>query len=198
MVRNRDPFSTALDDLRERLTSGVYGGGAPIVILDEARRLKLSTTPVREALAWLSGAGLVEHVSTGGYRALRIEAGLVRDRYGFRRDCILLGLGNFAGPSASSATLASPEQLFDWIIGRGGDLALGDAYHRVAFQLARLAQAERQVIGDAVSALALMAKSLAEGRLDTLAGQVRAYHQERIAAAVAIAFEADRAPPHPA
>ena len=120
MVRNRDPFSTALEDLRGRLTSGVYGGGAPVVILDEAKRLKLSTTPVREALAWLSGAGLVEHVSTGGYRASRIEAGIVRDRYRFRRDCLHLSLGNFTGPSTPTNPLTSPEGLFDWIVGRGG------------------------------------------------------------------------------
>lgn len=195
MVRNRDPFSTALEDLRGRLTSGVYGGGAPVVILDEAKRLKLSTTPVREALAWLSGAGLVEHVSTGGYRASRIEAGIVRDRYRFRRDCLHLSLGHFTGPSTPTNSLTSPEDLFDWIVGRGGDLALGDAYHRVAFHLARLRTAERHVLGDPTSAFAAMSQSLIDERFDVLGALVREYHQERIGAAVAIAFEADQPPP---
>jgi len=197
MVRDRDPFSTALEDLRGRLTSGVYAGGAPVVILDEARRLRLSTTPIREALAWLSGAGLVEHVPAGGYRASRIEAGVVRDRYRFRNDCLQLSLQRFVGQWTPQAALSCPEELFDWIVGRGGDLALAEAYHRVAFHLMRLRMAERQVVGDPAPAFSAMTQSLAEDRIDVLDNLIRDYHHDRIAASIAIAFEADQSPLDP-
>lgn len=197
MVRDRDPFSTALDDLRRRLTSGVYSGGAPVVILDEARRLKLSTTPVREALAWLSGAGLVEHVPAGGYRASRVEAGIIRDRYRFRRDCLSLSLGRFVGQSRPMTPFSCPEDIFDWIIGRGGDRALGEAYHRVAFHLERLRAAERQVVGDPLSAFEAMTQSLGDDRIDVLDDLILDYHQARISASIAIAFEADQTPLEP-
>ena len=108
MVRNRDPFSTALESLRHRLAEGRYGDGAPIVIQYEAQRLRLSTTPVREALAWLCGAGLVERAPTAGYTASRLDAGAVRDWYGFRRDCLLLSLEALTAPSVGSAL---PEDL---------------------------------------------------------------------------------------
>ena len=50
-MRNRDPFETALAALRQRAVDGVFEADRPILILDAARTLKLSTTPVREALA---------------------------------------------------------------------------------------------------------------------------------------------------
>lgn len=195
MVRNRDPFSTALEDLRRRLMSGAYGGGASIVIVDEAKRLALSTTPVREALAWLSGAGLVEHMSTGGYRASRIEAGVVRDSYVFRRDCLQLSVNAFGGPSAPASVFATPEDLFEWIVGRGGNAALSDAFHRVGFHLKRLAYAELQVLGDPGPALQAMYQGLVDDRLDVLSRLIDAYHQDRIAASAVIAFEAEQARP---
>ena len=60
MIRKHDPFTLALDSLRARAEEGAFTPGAPVVIIDEARRLNLSTTPVREALGWLCGFGLIE------------------------------------------------------------------------------------------------------------------------------------------
>lgn len=50
MARNRDPFTQALSSLRDRIQSGDLAGGTPVIVQDEARRLSLSTTPIREAL----------------------------------------------------------------------------------------------------------------------------------------------------
>lgn len=67
MARHRAPFTTALRTLRERVILGAFSLGKPIIILDEALSLSLSTTPVREALACLGGEGLIDRAPAGGY-----------------------------------------------------------------------------------------------------------------------------------
>lgn len=54
-MRKHDPFTLALESLRARAEQGSFTPGAPVVIIEEARRLNLSATPVREALGWLCG-----------------------------------------------------------------------------------------------------------------------------------------------
>lgn len=195
MVRNRDPFATALNSLRARLAEGVYAPGAPIVIFEEARRLRLSTTPVREALAWLSGSGLVEHSASGGYRALGLEVGGVRDDYAFRSACLLMSLER-AGPAPiGDVPGGGARALFSWMVGRCGDAALSRAFHAVDLHLDRLGRAERRILGDPCAAVAAMRATLLGDRPGDVAELVTAYHHERIAAAAAIAFEAAQPPP---
>ena len=88
MARNRDPFAAALRTLRERVVTGVFSPGLSIIILDEAKALGLSTTPVREALAWLGGEGLIERAPAGGYSGLRLDAAGLAGRYRLRRHCL--------------------------------------------------------------------------------------------------------------
>lgn len=195
MVRNRDPFATALDSLRQRLTDGVYGPGAPIVIFDEARRLGLSTTPVREALAWLSGAGLVEHSAMGGYRALPLDASAVRDDYAFRNACLQMSLERAGQAPLGEVPAADPRVLFAWMVGRCGDAALSRAFQTVELHLGRLGQAERRILGNPAAAVAGMRAALVEGRRQDAADRIAAYHRERVTAAAALVFEAARPPP---
>lgn len=195
MVRNRDPFATALESLRRRLTDGVYGPGAPIVILDEAKRLGLSTTPVREALAWLSGAGLVEHSATGGYLAPRLDAGFVRDGYAFRQACLLMSLEADAAPPAPDVPTTDPAALFAWVVGRGDNAARLDAFQTLELRLGRLVRAERRILGDPAEAIEAMAEAILHDRRREAADKIEAYHRERIAAAAVIVFEATNSPP---
>ena len=80
---------------------GVYAPGGSVVIIEEARRLGLSTTPVREALAWLCGEGLMERAPRAGYLAPRLDAALLRDRFWVRLRCLATSLD-------LTADLASP------------------------------------------------------------------------------------------
>ncbi|WP_312082798.1 GntR family transcriptional regulator [Brevundimonas sp.] len=196
MTRNRDPFATALDSLRRRLMDGAFGPGAPIVILDEARRLGLSTTPVREALAWLSGAGLVDHSPTGGYRAPGLDAGAVRNAYAFRNACLLMSLERASPTAVGDVPAADPQAVFAWVVGRCGDAALLRAFETVDLHLGRLVRAERQILDHPAAAVATIRAALIEGRRRDAAAGISAYHRERIAAAAALVFEAVRSP-HP-
>ncbi|WP_420469942.1 GntR family transcriptional regulator [Brevundimonas sp. FT23042] len=65
-MRARDPFGTALASLRTALENGL-APGQHLPINDVATALKLSTSPVREALSRLCGEGLIEDRRGQGY-----------------------------------------------------------------------------------------------------------------------------------
>ena len=74
LARERDPYGWSLAAVRRKLKAGEFVGGAPLTIIDLARELKLSPTPVREALARLAGEGVIEDRRGRGYHAWRLEA----------------------------------------------------------------------------------------------------------------------------
>ena len=65
-MRSRDPFGVALASLRQVLAAGLPPG-QHLPVSDLAAGLKLSTSPVREALSRLCGEGLVEDRRGLGY-----------------------------------------------------------------------------------------------------------------------------------
>lgn len=186
MARHRDMFSTALSSLRLRAVRAEYRPGQSVVVIDEARRLRLSTTPVREALACLCGEGLFERSPHEGFLYPRLDAGLIRDRLAFR-----LGLLQAALEARSSQALRAPagadgapvlllQQQFSRVIRAGGNQAALDAYRRVAAQLSGLRKAERRVFGDVDQEALGLLSSLARGEAGPA---VAAYHRRRSEAA---------------
>lgn len=150
MTRDHDPFTRALTSLRERVCQNAYGAGQPIVIVEEARRLNVSVTPVREALSCLSGEGFVERAASGGYFAPRLDAGIIRDRYRFQLTCLSAALVRVApaGIDRGVSPVISVRTLFDQIVSRSGSLALNDAYGRISALLSMFAGAERVLFAD--------------------------------------------------
>lgn len=189
MVRTRDPFSTALDSLRGRLAAGAFGAGDPIVIQDEARRLRLSTTPVREALAWLAGAGLVEHMPSGGYIASRLDASIAHALYRLRniylQSSLTTGDHRTAGYTPPNLPLA-----FQWLVARSGDTVLTDAFLRVEMRLSQLVGAEASVLKNGSALESEIMAAVSAGQIAGLGDLISTYHQERMEAAAALAFEA--------
>lgn len=196
MTRRRDPFATALEDLRSRAESGLFAPGRSVVIIDEAHRLKLSTTPVREALSWLCGYGLIERAPAGGYLAPRMDTATVRDRFTFRLLCLSTSLNGAS--QAQCATQNEPDPSVQGLSGhlfravRGtGNATLIDAYVRVNSQLAQLAGAERRLFGDldveAARIIDLFGRAAGSGLREALT----AYHQRRIDAAPLLVVEAE-------
>lgn len=203
MTRRRDPFTQALDSLRDRAEQGIFVPGRPVVIIDEARRLNLSTTPIREALAWLCGYGLIERAPMGGYLAPRLDPAIVRDRLTFRLHCLRASLEH-AGDRFELGTgqreTDKRHGLRDHMlmaVRRTGNAALVEEYQRVASQLHQLGRAEGRLFRDhETEAEALVA--LFEGAdRDTLLGALIAYHQRRIEAAALLVMEAESQRPTP-
>lgn len=198
MSRIRDPFGQALEALRQSVAAGRHAPGRPIVIADEARALNLSTTPVREALCWLGGEGLVERGGAGGFLALRLDATALGQRYGFRRLCLLeMTVRDPGEPPPGLITAASAAQrladLWRWRVRSIGDIALYEAFASVQERLTRFAGAEARLFPD----LEIEAERMAGARADEAIGFIDAYHERRTAAAALLVLNAETEPLSP-
>lgn len=190
MTRSREPFILALERLRDRLRRGDYAPGQPIVVLEEARRLGLSTTPVREALAWLAGEGLVQCGPVNGYLAPGLDAALVRDRYAFRLECLVSALGRLASPADLEAAAPRWEdpvpalrERFHRLVQAGGNAALADAFGRVGMQLSLIEEAEARLFADHLPEAQMLLAKFRNGSSADLRQALDLYHARRIAAA---------------
>lgn len=191
----------ALESLRRRATDGVYPPGAPVVIIEEARRLGLSTTPIREALAWLCGEGLMERAPRAGYLAPRLDAALLRDRLWVRFRCLATSLDMtfaLATPSVVEATTTGDvavHGLFDRLVRATGNHALLDTFQRVDAQLRVLDEAERHLFGDVEDEARELIRMEAVGSRAQLLTAMDAYHRRRIDSAALLVLEVERRAP---
>lgn len=195
MPRPRDPFRIALASLRDRARRGVQAPGEPVVILDEAARLRLSTTPIREALAWLGGEGLLDRTPKAGYRAPLLDAALLRDRLWLRLHYLTAGLALAApftpSPDTASADAGAPD-LFDRIIRAAGNRALTEAFGRLEAQLDVAVQAEPDLFEDLAEETRLLLRVEAAGSAGQLQAAIGAYHRRRIDRAALIVLQVER------
>ncbi len=150
----KDPFSAALETLRDQLRDGRLVSGEPLTITDLAHDLGLSATPVREALSRLAGERLIEDRRGRGYFAPRLDASDLVELYGLRRLYLVEALATDDGaavfPKADETLLALSianqlNQMLDWIVARAGNRALFDAYRQVGDRLAPSMRVESQV-----------------------------------------------------
>lgn len=196
MIRRRDPFTQALDSLRARAEDGTFVPGQPVVIIDEARRLRLSTTPVREALAWLCGFGLIERAPAGGYLAPRLDPAIVRDRLTFRLHCLMASLdqAGIAGAQDHPEATAMVDRLAMRMmrtIRLSGNASLVEEYQRVASQLRQLGAAERRLFPDLEEEAERLLRLFETSGRQPLATALTLYHQRRIDAATRLVLEAE-------
>lgn len=191
MTRKRDPFLLALDSLRRLSEQGAFAPGTPIVIVEEARRLRLSTTPVREALAWICGEGLIDRAPSGGYLARRMDAPLVRDRYAFRLHCLaasldLIGAVHDRDKPPIPSNTAAEHRLADWldrVVRATGNQVLAEAFDRVGRQLQPLVAAERRIFRDREAEAAAILRLSGATPAPALRQALIDYHQRRMDAA---------------
>lgn len=195
MARNRDPFSLALQTLRRLAYEGAFPADRPIIILDEARRLRLSTTPVREALAWLGGEGMIERAPNGGYTGLRQDATSVAGRYRLRFRLLSAALSDDDRPTNdwTSVETNTLESLFSTLVRLRGDDVLWRAYDRVARQLAWLAPAEAKAIPHFDREVHALRHALAEGSERVVV--LERFHEKLAFGAAAILIAAHPAEP---
>ena len=192
--RDRDAFSSALVALRTRLRRGDFVLGEPLIIKDLSAALGLSTTPIREALARLSGEGLVEERRGNGYFAPPLGVTELSELYQAHEALVLSVIryppddaGSPAPPGeppqsqepGGSAELALTERLFDAIILQTRNRVVFDAYRRVADRLAPARLVEGRVL-QGVEAELLQLQSLIEAGSRRLDGEVKAFHRRRV------------------
>jgi DNA-binding transcriptional regulator YhcF (GntR family) len=143
--RDRDPFERTLSGLRRHLVTGAPLQGAPLSVKAFAAQLLVSPTPVREALARLSGEGLVARTQAG-------YAGVVHDRES------LMGLYDLASVLAQAVltNMAPAEPIhapaagfIERLAARAANRALMVALLNVAAQLAPFRRAEGEILQEA-------------------------------------------------
>ncbi|HEX7944210.1 MAG TPA: GntR family transcriptional regulator, partial [Phenylobacterium sp.] len=93
-VRNRDPFGAVLETLRQQIRRGDLPPGEPLIVMDLAQDLGVSATPVREALAYLAGEGLIDgrRGRVRGYATWRPSAADLTELYRLHQAQVVFAL----------------------------------------------------------------------------------------------------------
>jgi DNA-binding transcriptional ArsR family regulator len=205
VASGQEPFQIALQALRQQLRQGVHPPGSGLSIIELARALKLSHTPVREVLARLAGEGLIEDRRGKGYFVWQLAGGDLIDLYeahAFHLRLALEAVSARAGPTQAQHTLdpeaidrfGKPfraELIFDQIVMELGNRYVLGQQRRLAERLSPLRLAEARVLRDVDAELDAVMSSYRDGDWARLAACVAAYHERRRAQAGVIAAVAD-------
>lgn len=191
-MRDRDPYHSALNALAGFAAVGRFGWGEPLVATALAEELRLSPTPVREALARLAGEGIIEHRPGRGYFAPSPTASDIADLYELHRRLAHWAL-DVAPASAAPAVREAPsppdlrlEILYATIAASAGADILIRAHRRVMLQLRPIRAVEATARPADIGQIARQERLLAAGRVAELRIEVDAYHEGRRLAAPAV------------
>jgi hypothetical protein len=189
----QEPFQIALRALRDQLRGGVHPPGAALSIIEVARDLKLSHTPIREVLARLAGEGLIEDRRGRGYFVWRLEAGDLLDLYEAHAFHLRLATDVLATRSAPSQTLLTldpqgvaamavglrGELIFDQIVTEIGNRFILGQHRRLAERLSLVRAIEPKVMADIDQELEALSRAYLQGRWSQLRAFLDRYHQRR-------------------
>lgn len=98
--------------IRDQIVTGILSPGSQLLVVDLAKRLGVSRTPVKDALNRLAAEGLVQHLRRKGYLVPRLSAGDVADLVDARA-VVEIGAAERAIKSIGVADLANLHRLFD-------------------------------------------------------------------------------------
>lgn len=191
-----EPYFVALNVLRERLRRGAPGPGARITALDLADELRLSTTPVREALSRLAGEGLVEDRRGQGYFVRSLSAADIADLHRMSLALLLIALAprrlaDTPRAPVAEAVDADPvtrtEAEFRAWVAQSGSRVLIREFRTVQIQLGPARRVEPRVIPDlGVEADRLLREDRDASRGEWLT-RLRQFHGRRIREAARLA-----------
>ncbi|WP_106639780.1 GntR family transcriptional regulator [Allosphingosinicella vermicomposti] len=199
-AQGNDRFSRVYVDIRKQVVTGRFLPGAQIKVAEAAAHLKLSTTPVREALSRLVGEGLLEDRRRHGFFVpvpspydlidlytlmdLFLGAAWKKPDHGSRPF-----IPPFAGDNADEPVGADPARdLFSGILRRSNNFALIETGERALDRLASARRAEPLVLGCCDEELGLLREALNRGDRDPLFALVRSYHRRRKAHAPQLSY----------
>lgn len=190
----------ALEMLRGQLRGGAYVLGEPLTIVDLARDMGLSATPVREALSRLAGEGLVQDRRGRGYFAWRVDIADLVELYALSllhlagaldgdQRTMLAGTSRHwardmfdkalieGGPIQGLAMFS--DLLFDRVIAEGGNRALVASYQTVSDRLGPARIAEPEVLDGMADEVGELARLYDVGSRVDLIDALRGFHRRR-------------------
>jgi len=185
-VKDRDPYHLALSALTRSVGEGRFGWGDPLVVTALAAELRLSATPVREALARLAGEGVIEHRPGRGYYAPSPDTEDVLQLYGLHRRLALWAVEaaeDAAGPPSSSAIISSPEAFFQDIADAASDRLLSRTMRRTGMQLRPIRAVEATLSTVPADPLEALAAAYSTDNPAILVSAIEDYHADRRASA---------------
>ena len=186
-----EAFETALEALRRRLLDGRFPPGERIPAVTVADELRLSATPIREALSRLAGEGLVDERRHQGFFAKRPTGADVADLYRLAQAHLLILL---AQERAIRHDAPEPERLraepvraveafcLGWLSTRGST-ALYGAYRSAAVQLGPIRRTEPLILDGLAEEAEAFVQSAAADPAPEVAQTFRRFHARRIAVA---------------
>lgn len=167
-----------------------------MIVQDEAARLRLSTTPIREALAHLSGEGLVERATSGGYIASRFDAAAVGDRYAMQAFHVRMALELITSlqgavrPPPPTREQTTPghavQRLFGTLVHSAGNEVLREGFQKVGGQLDLLRRHEPRLFDDLEAEAETLYRAYERPSLEGFGEAVFNYHRRRTSAAGAL------------
>ena len=194
-TRRRRPYSQVLEVLEDRLRAGAWATGQPLMIADLSRELRYSTTPVREALAYLSGQGVILDTRGQGYVFPRLDVDDLREAYelhelyvaaALRRDGVEARRRIEASLEAARMLdgtfdlAVAPARLFEAVVEGGTSRLMARRHRALAGLLGRPRRAEAAVINDVEDELLMLARICDEGSRAAKVAAVRRYHRRRL------------------
>jgi hypothetical protein len=197
----RDPFGAALAAVRSRVREGRFGWGEPLVIKDLAQELRLSPTPVREALALLAGERLVERRRGQGYLFPGLTTADVIDLYDLHWTYLHAALTlHGRGPATLQKVLGTrgpsprPEDVLDAVIEHTGNEALIQVHADALSRLCGPLRLEAELVEGREARFIAVRRAIDQGDLAAVLDQLQAYHRDRSSQAGEIARRLRRGP----
>jgi DNA-binding GntR family transcriptional regulator len=187
-----EPFQAALAYLRERLQTGALAPGARLTAVELADELRLSTTPVREALSRLAGEGLVEDRRGQGYFVRVLSADDIADLYRMSLAHLLIALEPrrarrplahdvpIANPAGDGEAVEAVEALFHRWVAAGGGRLLVRSFRVLQIQLGPARRVEAGLVADLPAEAAKILALEPDGARGERLAALRQFHGRRI------------------
>ena len=197
MVPERlEPFRQALVDLRGRLRDGALQPGARVTAKEVADQLKLSHTPVREALSRLAGEGLLEDRRGDGFFVPELTAADVAVLYRLSEQFLLMcqAAARDTPPSARPSTaphdenpVRAVERLFLAWAAESGSRVILDAYRTTMLQLAPVRRLEARLIDDLAQEAEALQRLAGPSERPRRGAAIQDFHRRRVVLAEPLA-----------
>jgi DNA-binding GntR family transcriptional regulator len=111
--RSRSVLDEAYDSLKKSIVDGIYRPGQRLRALRVAQELKVSRTPVKEALVRLEQEGLIRHEQDAGFVVRGLSVGEILDLYRVR-EILEVEAARAAFPHLTPPALAAMGKALDY------------------------------------------------------------------------------------
>jgi DNA-binding GntR family transcriptional regulator len=186
----RDHFERAYGYVRERLDAGVYKAGERINILALRDELKLSQTPIREALSRLVGQNVIRDRRGEGYYVAAVEPRSAAQLYALYRLHLDAGLKEIRchaeklgrtllSGQADDDPASRAARLFDNLLRITRNRPLSEAARQIDMRLRPLRRHEAALFADLEEECATLERLARAGDRASLRPAIRIFHQRR-------------------